>query len=127
MGTRSMIGVWNPETNEVTATYCHYDGYLEGVGHTLVHAYNTPARAVSVASTGYLSALTKNLSLSLADSVHTKEPTIYDSIETYLTCGFRDTGAEYIYLFDGSIWFYAHPDLTGGQFEEVEMNLRAAA
>ena len=33
MGTRAMIGIVN-ESGTITASYCHYDGYLDGVGKT---------------------------------------------------------------------------------------------
>ena len=42
MGTSSMIGVYNKEDGSVTATYCHYDGYLSYNGRLLMQSYNTP-------------------------------------------------------------------------------------
>jgi hypothetical protein len=42
MGTRSRIGLEDPETGTVRSIYCHWDGYPEGVGQRLssitVHA-----------------------------------------------------------------------------------------
>lgn len=38
MSTRSMIGVYTDENRQTfEAVYCHWDGYPEGVGQTLVH------------------------------------------------------------------------------------------
>ena len=38
MSTRSRIAKLN-EDNTVTSIYCHFDGYLEGVGKTLIQQY----------------------------------------------------------------------------------------
>lgn len=42
MGTRSWIAM---ETNSgfyVDRIYCHFDGYVKGVGYTLLQYYNDP-------------------------------------------------------------------------------------
>ena len=39
MGTRSRIGVMHGD--KVKSIYCHYDGYLEGVGQTLLKRYDS--------------------------------------------------------------------------------------
>ena len=39
MGTRSRIGVMHGD--KVKSIYCHYDGYLEGVGQTLLEHYDS--------------------------------------------------------------------------------------
>ena len=54
MGTASMIGIYNDD-GSVTATYCHYDGYLSYNGQLLVQSYNTPETAKAVANAGYIS------------------------------------------------------------------------
>jgi hypothetical protein len=127
MGTHAMIGFYNQEDGSVEASYVHYDGYVEGVGCTLVNAYNTFAKAKAVASVGYLSSLEEDLDSSIAASVHKNEPTVpYESVDQFMKNGYDYCGAHYLYLFDGEVWFYA----TRGserRFEEVEMNLKAAA
>jgi hypothetical protein len=123
MGTPSMIGVLN-EDGSVTATYCHYDGYLEGNGQTLVNAYNTPERAHAVASVGYLSGLSANLDLDIQEAVHKNEtPVVYNSVNVYMKCGYNHASADYLYLFDGEAWFYATRTKADRRFEEVQMNL----
>jgi hypothetical protein len=116
-----MIGTWNAETNEVTASYVHYDGYVEGVGRTLVENYNTPFMAEVVATGGYLSALGDNYDISRAESVHSDPAVNYSSVDEYLKEGWDYAAAHYMYLWDGEAWFFAP---RGGKFEEVEMNLR---
>ena len=40
MSTRSMIGVFD-NAGQVYAAYCHFDGYLKGVGRTLANHWNS--------------------------------------------------------------------------------------
>jgi len=122
MGTHAMVGVWNAETNEVTASYVHYDGYLEGVGKTLTSFYNNNIMAKIVAKGGYLSSLEDYYEHSRAKSVHSDPAVCFDSIQDYLANGSDYAGAEYLYLWDGEAWFYSeHYGET--KFEEVELNL----
>ena len=122
MGTPSMIGILN-EDGSVTATYCHYDGYLAHNGRVLVEHYNTPERARAVSIAGYFSSLSEDFVESLESAVHKNEkPVVYDSVKVYMKCGYNHAGAEYLYIFDGEAWFYA--ERYGRKtFEEVEMNL----
>ena len=123
MGTHAMIGMYNAETGEVEASYVHYDGYVEGVGRTLVKNYNTPRLARAVASVGYLSSLDADLDKSISEAVHKNEiPVPYESVEQYMKNGYDYCGAHYLYLFDGEAWFFASR-YGESRFEEVEMNL----
>ena len=122
MGTHAMIGVWHEETNEVIASYVHYDGYVEGVGKTLIEHYNDQSRAETVAHGGYLSALFPSYIESRRDAVHNDRPNVFKSVDEYLDEGSDIAGAHYLYLWDGEAWFYA--ERYGRKtFEEVEMNL----
>jgi hypothetical protein len=126
MGTSSMIAKCN-EDGTVTATYCHYDGYLSYNGKLLVEFYNTPEKANAVATAGYISGLKEDLQVSLDESVHTNEaPVQYNSVEDFLSTGREFCSADYLYLFDGDAWFYASTMQSGPcLMEEVEMNLAA--
>jgi hypothetical protein len=55
MGTRSAIGYF--ENNNIIVTYCHYDGYYEGVGMTLYKHYNKDRLAYQLTDLGYISSL----------------------------------------------------------------------
>lgn len=127
MGTHAMIGIWNAETNEVSASYVHYDGYVEGVGVELVANYNDAERASLVATGGYLSSLYADYEDSRSAAVHPDPAEVFASVEDFLSDGFDYGGAEYIYLWDGSAWFVAMNTLGGKKtlFEEVEMNISA--
>jgi hypothetical protein len=54
MGTRSRIGVMHGD--KVKSIYCHYDGYLEGVGDTLLEHYDS-ARANHLVALGDMSTI----------------------------------------------------------------------
>ena len=56
MGTRSMIGKLEAD-GTVTAIYCHWDGYAEGVGHTLMKHYRDVAKIDALMILGDLSVL----------------------------------------------------------------------
>lgn len=128
MGTPSMIGYYNKEDGSVTATYCHYDGYLAYNGRLLVESYNTPEKAKAVANAGYLSGLKADLYKSVVESVHTKPPVVYDSVGVFARTGHNRCGADYLYLFDGEAWFFINTAVKpkNRAFEEVEMNLENA-
>ena len=127
MGTASMIGIYN-EDGSVTATYCHYDGYLEYMGRMLTETYNTPKTARMVAECGYLSSLEYDFKRSLAEAVHKNESAVpYESVEQFMKNGYDYAGAEYLYLFDGETWFFACKYSNTPKFEEVEINLKKVA
>jgi hypothetical protein len=122
MGTHAMIGIWNSNTGVVTASYVHYDGYVEGVGRTLVENYNDYINAEFVATGGYLSSLESDHSKSKREAVHEDPAVQYSSVEEYLNEGYDYASAHYLYLWDGDAWFFtATGDNT--KFEEVAMNL----
>ena len=123
MGTSAMIGIYNKD-GSVTASYVHYDGYVEGVGHTLVNSYNDMYDAECVAKGGYMPALYDDYLKSRQRAVHDEPATTYGSIRTFTESAAYDTGAEYLYLFDGEAWFFMPTYKKGVGFEEVKMNLK---
>ena len=101
MGTRSIIGTLN-DNGTVTASYCHYDGYLEGVGSTLLDSYNSDAEANMVAKGGYLSSLSDSYSESKESAVNDDQADFFSSKDVYEKAD--NWGAEYLYLWDGTQW-----------------------
>ena len=126
MGTHAMIGIYNKEDGSVDASYVHYDGYVDGVGKTLVNFYNSQYDAEMVAKGGYLSSLENDYLASRQLSVHQDAAVTYESVEQFMENGYDYAGADYLYLFDGEIWFFAS-NYGERRFEEVEMNLKSAA
>lgn len=125
MGTAAMIGIYN-EDGSVTASYCHYDGYVEGVGRTLVENYNTQYDAEIVAKGGYMSSLEEDYLDTRQVAVHTDPAVEFDSVSNFLSEGADYAGADYLYLWDGKAWFFA-PTFKKVGFEEVQINLKKVA
>jgi hypothetical protein len=56
MSTRSRIAIEN-QNGSVKSIYCHFDGYLSGVGRTLKEYYTTQAKVEALIELGDISAL----------------------------------------------------------------------
>jgi hypothetical protein len=57
MGTRSGIGIENPNTGVIKGIYCHWDGYLEHNGAILNEHYATSPKVNNLIALGDLSSL----------------------------------------------------------------------
>ena len=112
MGTSSMIG-FIKEDGSVVSTYCHYDGYVDGVGETLYKYYQSSEAAEKLASVGYLSSLSHDLDENIKAAVHIEDPVYYLNADVFLKCGHNNCGAQYLYLFDGTDWNYSSTNLRG--------------
>ena len=60
MATRSLIGVMHGD--KCKAVYCHFDGYLAGVGKTLLENYDS-AKANYLVALGDVSVLAENIEI----------------------------------------------------------------
>ena len=60
MSTRSRIGVQNAD-GSIRSIYCHFDGYLDGVGATLNAHYADSEKAEQLIALGDLSSLDDNV------------------------------------------------------------------
>lgn len=49
------------ETNKFNTIYCHFDGYLDGVGRTLLDDYSNPDKVDALLSLGDISSLGSKL------------------------------------------------------------------
>jgi hypothetical protein len=113
MATRSNIGVRNTD-GTIDYIYCHFDGYPEGVGATLIEHYTNPNRVNELMKLGDLSVLGKFIG----------EKQDFDKrIRDYCLAYGRDRGEsgvsvstttlenllsnntiDYTYIFDGDYW-----------------------
>jgi len=107
MSTRSLIGLKNNEG--LTYVYCHFDGYLDGVGVTLVENYDTEDKVNALIEKGDMS--------SLGDSIDTCDfyeddcgastiPDCEDIKDRYYKCG-QNCWADYVYYFEDGKWYYS--------------------
>ena len=115
MSTRSTIALSTKDGYK--SIYCHYDGYLAGVGTMLVKHYNTQEKVEELIALGSLSSLNKRIAPS-TDEKHTWEKPVNDVTVAY----HRDRGESlviseyetlqelsrdpeaYNYLFENDIW-----------------------
>ena len=127
MGTRSRIGVMHGD--KVKSIYCHWDGYLDGVGNTLLKHYDS-AKANNLVALGDMSSLRASIgekhAFSKFDSVTNIEHREHN--EEWCTFYGRDrgekdtefkvaqtfdefleqcdlSGAEYYYIMRDGVWY----------------------
>lgn len=120
MGTRSRVGVMHGD--KCKSVYCHWDGYLSGVGKTLFEHYDS-AKANHLVALGDLSSLDRNVEIPegvehtfglAAEGVTTfygrdrgetdcefqVDHTFEEFMETVENCG-----AEYYYIMRDGVWY----------------------
>jgi hypothetical protein len=107
MATRSFIARYNPDTNDYTAIYCHWDGYPEGVGVTLRDHYTTDNKVQELIALGDISSLGDTLketeSYKMRGDTDTDSRT-FNSREGMLG-HYRDCWCEYGYIWEnGGCW-----------------------
>ena len=99
MATRSTIGILN-EDKTVTAIYCHFDGYLSGVGEILFNHYDNEERIRELLSLGSISILGKHI-----------EP-LSDFEKTTKFAGFKNGESVYNITYGKHSFDNAHDDTT---------------
>ena len=128
MATRSRIGLML-EDGTIKHSYCHFDGYPHGVGHTLVKHYSDIEKVKELLSFGDMSFLSPKVN---PDGEHSfgnpeKDVTVFygrdrgepdvDSVTTsmdeYLSVKYSSC-IDYQYLFSGGQWWvYDNNDKSG--------------
>jgi len=105
MATRSRIAIEN-ENGTVTSIYCHFDGYLSGVGKKLFEHYDRE-KTEKLMELGDISALDESTESTIAyhrdrnEDLHFKT---FPNVEDLFDYGF-ESGIEYIYcLTNNGIW-----------------------
>lgn len=89
MSTRSTISIKRKD-GTTTSIYCHFDGYIEGVGVTLQLAYNTADKVEALLQLGNLS------SLGYYVAPDNSEEHSFDNPQTNVCVAYhRDRGEEY--------------------------------
>lgn len=116
MATRALIGYEKGE--EVRFTYCHYDGYLEGLGVKLVRLYNTREDAKKLANLGDIRAIGDVPNdVEVLDGGEIIEQSV-GSIQEYAK-QYDRYGVDYIYLFKDE-WYYVSVHEYSQTFSKVK-------
>jgi hypothetical protein len=109
MSTRSNIAVQLKDSTKVKVVYCHCDGYIQGVGKTLVENYKSYDDAISLLQFGGISSLGNNLK---ETSFYSRDwgrkddnCTEYQNEFQFMYDMTGSTMIEYIYLFKDNKWF----------------------
>lgn len=134
MATRSTISVVLPN-GTVQSVYCHWDGYLDGVGKTLKEYYNTIERAMLITEGGPISSLSPKYAYDEANPHQSNKLHSYDKPADDVTVVYvRDRGEklvktatfssleqycsndgdkqEYNYMFKDGEWFIISDDCS---------------
>jgi hypothetical protein len=114
MGTRSAIGYKTPE-GKVVAKYSHYDGYVAGVGKTLVEHYTQARKIAQMVELGDQSFLAEEIFPKGEHSFNAPEEgvTVFygrDRGETDVDAQEFDTVQEFVEYYEGAgcEYFYLH-------------------
>jgi hypothetical protein len=126
MATRSTIAIVD-ENNEGRQIYCHWDGYLEGNGTTLMKHYTTIEKINKLMDLGDLSSLGENI-----DPPQGKEHSFDSKVDGVCVAYGRDRGEkdieakkfrneptrseEFDYLFKNGKWHFRN---LGREFVEI--------
>lgn len=128
MSTRSRIGLML-EDGTIKHSYCHFDGYPNGVGHTLVENYSEIEKVEELLSFGDMSFLApkvtpdgihnfNNPELGVTvfygrDRAETDVDSATTSMDEYLSVKYSSC-IDYQYLFSGGQWWvYDNNDKSG--------------
>lgn len=118
MGTRSRIGKVQAD-GAVRSIYCHFDGYLDGVGETLARAYQDETKIDTLLSLGDLSGMEDELgekhdwddhpegvcNFYGRDRGEKNTEAITTSNEAEFWANRRYSGAEFLYLRKDGAWW----------------------
>ena len=105
MSTRSTISLKHKD-GTIESIYCHFDGYLLGVGNILYNCYKSYKKVFELVCLGNISRLDELPENSVSyfrDMGEKFDSKLYLSIEEYEQMNYQD----YNYLFKNNKWYYA--------------------
>ena len=101
MSTRSLISVLDGTV--IYTSYCHFDGYLSGVGETLVEHYDNLLCAKKLVMGGDMRSVEDEV-----EHIYRYEgstgPRVYGGID--MPAALYNCGQEYEYFFRNGAWYY---------------------
>lgn len=105
MGTRSTIALERAD-GTIIQVYCHWDGYLSGVGAELYNHYNTPEKLEELLLLGDMSTLAKDLENTIFYHRDRGEDMDLQSFQHYDEFRVYGDSQEYNYLMrDGKLFY----------------------
>lgn len=129
MATRSFIFFAEKEPTldlNVKGIYCHYDGYLEGVGNRLKRDYDSDKKVRKLIALGGIRSLARTINKTKREvigDIGDKNATLTCSLNMFLnhfkSFGYSDI--EYIYLRIGGKWFYSSRCYSGDFDKFIEL------
>ena len=120
MSTRSRIAIENQD-GTVQSIYCHFDGYISGVGKTLFNHYDRE-KLEKLIELGDISSLDESTEDTVAyhrdrgEDFYQKE---HKSVDDFFNSDFEEYG--YCFTKEGK-WLVAH--CNGGAVQELELALK---
>ena len=108
MSTRSNIMCQEPN-GSVLSAYCHLDGYLTGVGRSLLTYYNNDEIAFELVANGYMSSLYSTIEETNIKRANRDEPILYSNLEDAIS-SIDALFMEYVYLWNGKSWEVSFAD-----------------
>jgi len=108
MSTRSRIAI-QKEDGEVVSIYCHFDGYIEGVGRTLKAHYNDKDKALNLIEGGDISVLKNSTDTTVyykdrGDKWDTIKPEVHRGLDQLMASLRGDIFIEFVYLYADGKW-----------------------
>tara|TARA_R100000231_G_C5310219_1_gene160210 strand:- start:126 stop:572 length:447 start_codon:yes stop_codon:yes gene_type:complete len=108
MSTRSRIAI-QKEDGGVASIYCHFDGYINGVGKTLKKHYNDEEKATNLIEGGDISVLKNSTDTTVyykdrGDDWDTIKPQVHRSLNGLMASLRGDIFIEFVYLYADGKW-----------------------
>ena len=122
MSTRSNIAIANKDGKTSQMVYCHWDGYPEGVGRTLLNYYQDVKKIKALLKEGDISSLDMGIGTSTSYGINDGpyEQTTYQTVFYRRDRGEKGCKArrvegqdesileqEYLYIWKDGKWFYS--------------------
>ena len=130
MSTRSLIAIVNSSDN-IRAIYCHFDGYVTGVGATLYENYQDVDKLNKLIDLGDISSLKETVETAVAyardrhENYAELKPKTYSNALQLLSDG-RTRGVDYIYAYNAHTspryWVVNKVGTIGWRFLSEELN-----
>jgi hypothetical protein len=120
MATRSVIGM-RTEDGRIRAVYCHWDGYIEGVGAILHTFYKDANKITALLNRGGFSSLEP--AIDDIEFYASKEGNLGNEAVTFSTASDMIEnwyGCEYFYVFENGQWTVSTGDVFDSLYNQLK-------